>query len=108
MIQRLLLAFTGFTALACAQPLKLTRFDGPAPAFREEVAGVYQIDGPMSLLATPEAAVADGPLVLEFEAFCVGGVPAFAVLPGPPYQAETHRRLAAIGHSDGWHPTGVA
>jgi hypothetical protein len=104
MIQRLLLAFTGFTALACAQPLKLTRFDGPAPAFREEVAGVYQIDGPMSLLATPEAAVADGPLVLEFEAFCVGGVPAFAVLPGPPYQAETHRRLAAIGHSETWTP----
>ena len=90
--------------IASAQSLKLTRFDGPAPVFREEAPGVYQLEGPMSVLATPEAAVPDGPLVLEFEAFCIGGVPAFAVLPGPPYEAATHRRLRAIGHSETWTP----
>ena len=39
---------------------------------------------------------------MEFEYFCAGGVPAFALLPGPPFQAKTARMLPAIGHSETW------
>lgn len=92
------------TAIVNATPLNLAPFNGPNPSFREPAPGTYEIHGPMSALATPAQATATGPLVLEFEYFSVGGVPAFAVLPGPPYEARTHRRLPAIGHSEAWSP----
>jgi hypothetical protein len=92
------------TTIVSATPLALAPFNGPTPSFREPVPGTYEITGPMSVRATPAEAIPPGPLVLEFEYFCVGGVPAFAVLPGPPYEARTHRRLPAIGHSEAWSP----
>ena len=81
--------------------LSLSRFDGPAPSFKVD-AGIYQIEGPMSVLATPASAPAAAERVLEFEYFCAGGVPSFAILPGPPYLAKTASQLPGIGHSEAW------
>lgn len=58
----------------------------------------------MSVRATPEGSVPEENLVLDLEYFCAGGVPAFAILPGPPFEAATHRRLPAMGHSETWSP----
>lgn len=97
------------TALHCgisaATPVavSLSRFDGPAPTFRVE-SGIYQIEGPMSVLATPASSPAATARVLEFEYFCAGGVPTFAVLPGPPFLGKTARYLPAVGHSEAWTP----
>jgi hypothetical protein len=96
--------FATLTAMAGATPLGLAPFNGPNPSFREPAPGTWEIHGPMSVLATPAQPPARHPLVLEFEYFCIGGVPAFAVLPGPPYEARSHRRLPAIGHSEAWSP----
>jgi hypothetical protein len=93
-----------FTIPVSAAPLDLAPFNGPSPAFRQPVPGTFEIHGPLSVLATPAQPPPKQPMVLEFEYFCVGGVPAFAVLPGPPYEARTHRRLPAIGHSEAWSP----
>ena len=83
-------------------PLKLERFDGPSPTFREPTAGTFEIEGPMSVRATPAAVAESGPLVLDLEYFCAGGVPTYAVLPGPPFEATTANWLPAIGHSEAW------
>ena len=87
--------------VAVAVPLKLERFDGPSPAFKE-TAGTCEIKGPMSVLATPSAPPGPADRVIEFEYFCAGGVPSFAVLPGPPFEAKTSRKLPALGHSETW------
>lgn len=100
----LALALAILTTSASATPVRLAPFNGPSKAFREPAPGTFEIHGPMSVLATPAQPPSQQPLVLEFEYFCVGGVPEFAVLPGPPYEARTHRRLAAIGHSEAWSP----
>jgi hypothetical protein len=90
--------------LATAEvPLKLTRFDGPAPTFKEPSPGTLEIHGPMSVLATPAAAPGPADQVLELEYFCAGGLPTFAALPGPPFEAETARYLPALGHSEAWN-----
>lgn len=93
----------GFCQLAPAEPvpLRLSRFDGPAPGFQESD-GTVEIRGPMSVRATPAKPPGPKDQVLEFEYFCAGGVPSFAVLPGPPFQARTARMLPAIGHSETW------
>jgi hypothetical protein len=82
-------------------PLKLERFDGPGPGF-QETSGICEIKGPMSVRATPASPPGPEDLVVEFEYFCAGGVPEFAVLPGPPFQAATARRFPALGHSETW------
>ncbi|MES2475300.1 MAG: DUF5722 domain-containing protein [Verrucomicrobiota bacterium] len=87
--------------LAAAAPLKLSRFDGPSPAF-EQKDGTITIHGPMSVLGVPETPPTTDDKVIELEYFCVGGVPEFAVLPGPPFVAATSRRLPAMGHSEAW------
>ncbi|MCW1914011.1 DUF5722 domain-containing protein [Luteolibacter sp. GHJ8] len=90
-------------AVATAElSLKLERFDGPAASFREPVAGTVEIEGAMSVRATPSATPAKGPQVLEMEYFCAGGVPKFAVLPGPPFEAKTANWLPPVGHSEAW------
>jgi hypothetical protein len=86
---------------AAAVALRLERFDGPAPAFTE-AAGVVELKGPMSVRAIPAAAPAADETVIEFEYFCAGGVPSFAALPGPPFEAATARWLPALGHSEAW------
>lgn len=100
----LLLAIVSLHApvlLADPVALLLERFDGPAPSF-VSTSGTVEIHGPMSVRAAPEASAPEGNLVLELEYFCAGGVPSFAVLPGPPFEAATHRRLPALGHSETW------
>lgn len=99
---RLLLSFF-FLSLASAEtPLTLTRHDGPAPTFKEPAPGTVEIHGPMSVLATPAGTPGPADQVLELEYFCAGGVPTFAVLPGPPFEAKTARYLPALGHSETW------
>lgn len=89
-------------AAAADVPLKLERFDGPAPSFRETAPGTVEIEGPMSVRGVPSGEPARGPQVLELEYFCAGGVPKFAVLPGPPFEAKTANWLPPIGHSEAW------
>jgi hypothetical protein len=97
------IAFPLFCGVSGAETvaLSLSRFDGPAPTFKVE-AEIYQIEGPMSVLATPASVPAAAVRVLEFEYFCAGGVPSFAILPGPPYLAKTSSQLPGIGHSETW------
>ncbi|RYD24648.1 MAG: hypothetical protein EOP87_25750, partial [Verrucomicrobiaceae bacterium] len=83
--------------------LRLERFDGPAPSFIQ-TSGTSEIRGPMSVRYRPDGAVPEGNHVLDLEYFCAGGVPAFAVLPSPPFEAATHRRLPMMGHSETWSP----
>ena len=83
-------------------PLKLERFDGPAPSFREPAPGTVEVEGPMSVLVTPATPPAPADQVLDLEYFCAGGVPSFAALPGPPFEARTARQLPAFGHSETW------
>lgn len=82
--------------------LTLEPFSGPVPAFTQPGAGTVEIHGPMSLRAVPQQAPGADDLVLEIEYFCAGGVPEFAVLPGPPFEAKTARYLPEIGHSETW------
>lgn len=63
---------------------------------------IWQVNAAGPVLAVPEGAVGEGDQVLEFEYFCVGGMPSFAVLPGPPFRAATARRLPAIPHAEVW------
>jgi len=98
----LLAAILTLPHAAAEVPLKLTRFDGPAATFKEPSPGTLEIHGPMSVLATPATPPGAADQVIELEYFCAGGVPTFAVLPGPPYQAETARYLPALGHSETW------
>ena len=86
---------------AAPVPLLLGRFDGPDNAF---VATPEQVEirGPMSVRAIPASPPALADNVIEFEYFCIGGVPSFAILPGPPFKAVTARHLPAIGHSETW------
>jgi hypothetical protein len=86
---------------ADAVALRLERFDGPSPVFTV-ASGVVELKGPMSVRAIPAAAPAANATVLEFEYFCAGGVPSFAALPGPPFEAATARWLPALGHSEAW------
>ncbi|GAA5127766.1 hypothetical protein JIN84_08245 [Luteolibacter yonseiensis] len=87
--------------LAAAMPLKLERFDGPAATFQEPP-GTVEIRGPMSVRVTPSSRPGAEDRVLEFEYFCAGGVPSFAALPGPPFEAKTSRMLPGLGHSEAW------
>ncbi|MES2660691.1 MAG: DUF5722 domain-containing protein [Verrucomicrobiota bacterium] len=95
-----LLFFIPLSTLA-AIPVKLERFDGPAAAF-QETSGTVEIHGPVSVRAIPNGPVDPADQVLELEYFCVGGVPTFATLPGPPFEAKTARMLPALGHSETW------
>ncbi len=83
-------------------PLTLSLSDGSGENFREAGPGIVEIQGAISLLATPGSPPPAGDLVLEFEYFCAGGVPEFAVLPGPPFEARTARKLPPAGHSEAW------
>jgi hypothetical protein len=86
------------------QNLRLSPADGDGSALRQSAVGAYEIRGAASLLAVPDSPPPGGPLVLEFEAFCIGGVPGFTVFPGPPFEAGTRQSLPAIGHSETWTP----
>ncbi|WP_193214864.1 DUF5722 domain-containing protein [Luteolibacter marinus] len=83
-------------------PLKLERFNGPSPLFQETSPGTVEIRGAGPVLATPVAKPEAADLVLDFEYFCAGGVPSYAALPGPPFEAKTARHLSALGHSETW------
>ncbi len=83
-------------------PLKLERFDGPSLSFRTTAPGTVEVQGPMSVLAVPSMPAGPDDLVLEMEYFCAGGIAEFPLLPGPPFEAATARRLPALGHSETW------
>ena len=95
-------AIFSISCVAADVSLKLERFDGPGASFRESAAGTVEIHGPMSVRASPSGPIGPEDLVLEMEYFCAGGVPDFALLPGPPFEAKTARYLKAIGHSETW------
>lgn len=97
----LLLAWLLTASFSLAGPLKLERFDGPSPTFQDN-SGTVEMSGPISVRATPTTAPTATDQVIEFEYFCVGGVPTFAALPGPPFEAKTARYLPALGHSETW------
>lgn len=101
-VSPLLAAIFSISGVAAEVSLKLERFDGPGPSFREPTAGTVEIHGPMSVRANPTGPVGADDLVLEMEYFCAGGVPDFALLPGPPFEAKSARHLKAIGHSETW------
>lgn len=98
-----LFVVSGLVSAATAGPVRLqfSRFDGPAPSF-VETNGVAEIRGPMAVLATPVTPAAATDTVLDLEYFCIGGVPAFAALTGPPFQAATARTLPEMGQSESW------
>lgn len=97
----LLLGITSLAGAAPPVPLRLDPFNGPHPSFSDQ-GGTVELKTGMSVRATPATAEIPPDPVLEFEYFCAGGVPTFAILPGPPYQAKTSRMLPAIGHSETW------
>lgn len=82
-------------------PMEIERFDGSHHSFKNEV-GTASISGPMSVRLIPATPPGPNDQVIDLEYFCVGGVPAFAALPGPPFQAATSRVLPAMGHSEAW------
>ncbi len=95
------LGMASFAGAAAPLPLRLEAFSGPNPAFSEQ-GGTVEIKAAMSVRATPATEEIPADPVLEFEYFSAGGVPSFAVLPGPPHEAKTSRVLPAIGHSETW------
>lgn len=102
-MKRSLICFLAATVVSSATELVFTREGEKAASVRFEN-GIYQVENGGPLFATPAGPPAAGETVLEFEYFCVGGLPAFSVLPGPPFQAATSRRLPALGHSEAWTP----
>lgn len=102
-MRTLILTLTASLPLQAATELELSRAGAAAPSVEFE-RGVYQIKGGGPVFASPKTPPAATDTVLELEYFCVGGVPEFAVLPGPPFQAATSRRLPALGHSEAWSP----
>lgn len=85
-------------------PLAIEAFNGPTPKFTQQAGGVWQVEGPMSLRATPSRPASGQNWVLSFDYFCVGGMKTYAVLPGPPFQAATARYLPDLAHSEAWVP----
>ncbi len=86
---------------AMAGPLKLEPFNGPTEKFKD-TAGTIEIRGGLSVRGIPSAPPTAADQVLELEYFCAGGVPAFAALPGPPFEAKTARTFPEMGHSETW------
>lgn len=87
--------------LGAAIELEFSRPGAAAGSVRAE-GGIHQIESGGPVFAIPKSPPAPTDTVLELEYFCVGGVPAFAALPGPPFQGATARRLPAFGHSETW------
>jgi len=100
-MRSILLSLLFLLPLRAATQLEFSRAAAAAASVRSE-RGVHQIEGGGPVFATPVATPAATDTVLELEYFCVGGVPGFAVLPGPPFQAATARNLPPLGHSETW------
>jgi hypothetical protein len=86
---------------AASIPLQIDSFNRAHPSFKDQ-AGTVTISGPISLRLTPATQPESANNVLALEYFCIGGLPTFAALPGPPYEAATARMLPAIGHCETW------
>ena len=56
----------------------------------------------MSVRAIPASPPTPADTVLELEYFCVGGMPSFAIVPGPPFGMTSSRQLPPLGHSETW------
>lgn len=83
-------------------PLTLKRSGGVEKSVFQEKDGSVQITGSMGLIATPATAPGEKDTVIELEYFCLGGVPKFSVISGPPFDVAASRMLPAMGHSEGW------
>lgn len=81
--------------------LRLKPSGEPGPAFLT-TPDFVEIHGPQSIRALPTSPPTPADNVIEFEYFCIGGVPSFAVLPGPPFKEAASRQLPALGHSETW------
>jgi hypothetical protein len=86
---------------ATAANLKLERQGEPDARF-SDAAGTTVVEGPMVIRALPITPPDPADRVLEFEYFCVGGMPAFSVLPGPPFEGIPPRTLPELGHRETW------
>lgn len=99
-----------FALLLCLQasavPLTLSQANGKPGTLRALENGTYElhIAGGLSLYADSKVVLPKGPLVLEFDYFCLGGVPRFAVIPGEPFESKNVRWSNPLGHSEGWTP----
>lgn len=90
------------THLTASVPLKLERSSGERPATFTETDGIVEIIGALDLTATPTNTVRQDFNVLEFEYFCVGGVPAFNIFTKPRSKDTAAIPMPPIGHSEGW------
>lgn len=97
----LFLPFLIGSVFAASVPLILER-SGEGNATFTKKSGMVEIKGPMGVLATPSKPPGADFNVLELEYFCIGGVPAFNVLTGPPFKDASSVTLPAMGHSEGW------
>lgn len=95
------LAVIGLQAEAAPLPLRIERFEGPSDGF-SMTPDFIEIRGPMSLRAIPASTPTPADTVIEFDYFCVGGIPTFAATPGPPFAHALTRQLPPPGHSETW------
>jgi hypothetical protein len=70
--------------------------EGDVPA--RDRPGVRAVDGNRLTIGAPTPA----DTVIELEYFCVGGMPSFPVIPGPPFDKASSRQLPPLGHSETW------
>jgi len=89
-----------------ALPVALTKATGEPGTLRTLNGGVYELelaDG-VSVFADVAAQLPKEHLVLEFDYFCLGSVPRFAVVPGEPFDDKRAYWSEPLGHSETWTP----
>ena len=94
----------GATAAPAEAPLKVRSAVDGTDRFKITEAGIIEITGPHSIIATPPKPKNGQNLVLSMDYFCIGGMPTYAILPGPPFEAKTARYLPELTHSEAWTP----
>ncbi|MFC7336011.1 DUF5722 domain-containing protein [Haloferula chungangensis] len=106
MFLRLLIGCFLVLQLGAETPLSITQANGSPGSLKPSGDGSYELQtgGGISLYANLTAKTPAGPLVLEFEYFCLGEVPRFALIPGPPFDNKAARWSQPLGHSEAWTP----
>lgn len=86
--------------------LTLSQANGKPGLLQSLENGTYelQIAGGISLYANSKTSLPKEPLVLEFDYFCLGEIPRFAVIPGEPFESKNVRWSEPLGHSETWTP----
>lgn len=106
MLHHALLLCLAFTLVADAVPLNISQANGAPGLLRKITPGSWELrtSNGISLHADPATPPPANSTVLEFDYFCLGNIPRFAVIPGPPFNAETARWSDPLGHSEAWTP----